>query len=429
MPNKKHKAEEIIGKLREVEIVLAQEASTIEACRRIAVSEQSYYCWRKEYGGLQTDRARRMKGLEKENLRLGYRAFKDVIDGLQREGFLEVIAGYIEPTALIYGVGVATRFRATPKLIELAKVFNIIPELWSYHFSAAPRPLKVADPIMLKATSRNEGKVDRQKGWISEKQKGVSLPVDYALPHVAAYAEEVNQITAYFAKQDIQPAHLYHRFVRIFGEGDKEGADFSRGGRIYAHGIGIGYQNVRKQIRRQMTISGEPIAEVDLRASYLTILHQRLGVPLPANDPYDMPDVPRGIVKTWVSMTLGNGKLLTRWPDPVKQDWLDHEANNGVDLQAAHPFRKTQRLIIDHLPLFEEWVKNPIGWGELQFAESTAIIDAVKTLAFDHDIPALPLHDALLVPESKATIAAQCLLRSFHKHVGIWPHITVSTYK
>ena len=50
MPSKKHKPEEIIGKLREVEIVLAQGASTAEACRRIAVSEQTYYRWRKEYG-------------------------------------------------------------------------------------------------------------------------------------------------------------------------------------------------------------------------------------------------------------------------------------------------------------------------------------------------------------------------------------------
>ncbi len=70
MPSKKHKPEEIIGKLREVEIVLGQGGTAAEACRRIAVSEQTYYRWRKEYGGLKTDQARRMKDLEKENLRL-----------------------------------------------------------------------------------------------------------------------------------------------------------------------------------------------------------------------------------------------------------------------------------------------------------------------------------------------------------------------
>lgn len=78
MPSKKHKPEEIIGKLREVEIVLAQGASTVEACRRIAVSEQTYYRWRKEYGGLKVDQARRMKELEKENQRLR-RAISDLM--------------------------------------------------------------------------------------------------------------------------------------------------------------------------------------------------------------------------------------------------------------------------------------------------------------------------------------------------------------
>lgn len=60
MPFKKHKPEEIIGKLREAEIVLAQGASVGEMCRRLSVSEQTYYRWRKEYGGLKTDQARRM---------------------------------------------------------------------------------------------------------------------------------------------------------------------------------------------------------------------------------------------------------------------------------------------------------------------------------------------------------------------------------
>ncbi|WP_310106425.1 IS3 family transposase [Sphingomonas sp. BE138] len=77
MPSKKHKPEEIIGKLREVEIMLGQGGTTAEACRRIAVSEQTYYRWRKEYGGLKTDQARRMKDLEKENLRLR-RAISDL---------------------------------------------------------------------------------------------------------------------------------------------------------------------------------------------------------------------------------------------------------------------------------------------------------------------------------------------------------------
>ena len=77
MGRKRHTSEEIIGKLREAEIVLAQGGTASDVGRRIAVSEQIYYRWGKEYGGLKTDQARRMKDLEKENLRLR-RAISDL---------------------------------------------------------------------------------------------------------------------------------------------------------------------------------------------------------------------------------------------------------------------------------------------------------------------------------------------------------------
>ena len=70
MPAKKHKPEEIIGKLREVEIMLGQGGTTAEACRRIAVSEQTYYRWRKQYGGMGVDQLKELKRLQQENERL-----------------------------------------------------------------------------------------------------------------------------------------------------------------------------------------------------------------------------------------------------------------------------------------------------------------------------------------------------------------------
>lgn len=70
MGRKRHTPEEIIGKLREAEIVLAQGGITADACRRIAVTEQTFYRWRKEYGGLKVDQARRMKDLKRESARL-----------------------------------------------------------------------------------------------------------------------------------------------------------------------------------------------------------------------------------------------------------------------------------------------------------------------------------------------------------------------
>jgi putative transposase len=63
-------AEQIIGKLREAEVLLGQGLSIGEAIRRLEVSEQTYYRWRKEYGGMRVDQAKRLKELEAENTRL-----------------------------------------------------------------------------------------------------------------------------------------------------------------------------------------------------------------------------------------------------------------------------------------------------------------------------------------------------------------------
>ena len=70
MPKKRFSSEQIIAKLRQIEVQLAQGKSIALACKDAAISEQSYFRWRKEYGGLQLEQARRLKDLERENARL-----------------------------------------------------------------------------------------------------------------------------------------------------------------------------------------------------------------------------------------------------------------------------------------------------------------------------------------------------------------------
>ena len=70
MARKSHTAEQIINKLREVEILLNQGATVGEVCRKIGVTDQTYYRWRKEYGGMRIEQAKRLKDMEKENARL-----------------------------------------------------------------------------------------------------------------------------------------------------------------------------------------------------------------------------------------------------------------------------------------------------------------------------------------------------------------------
>ncbi len=70
MAKKTFSAEQIIGKLREAEVLTSQGKSMEEVCRALSISDQTYYRWRKEYGGMGTEQAKRLKELERENAQL-----------------------------------------------------------------------------------------------------------------------------------------------------------------------------------------------------------------------------------------------------------------------------------------------------------------------------------------------------------------------
>ena len=70
MARKRFTAEQVIPKLREAEVELARGRTVAQVCKKLGITEQTYYRWRKEYGSLRMDQAKRLKELEKENARL-----------------------------------------------------------------------------------------------------------------------------------------------------------------------------------------------------------------------------------------------------------------------------------------------------------------------------------------------------------------------
>ena len=70
MPKKRYKAEEIIKILREADVLISQGMATPRAARQLGITDKTYYRWRKEYGGMRIDQAKRLKELDKENARL-----------------------------------------------------------------------------------------------------------------------------------------------------------------------------------------------------------------------------------------------------------------------------------------------------------------------------------------------------------------------
>ena len=82
MPKKRHKPEEIVAKLRQVDVLVSQGQSVADAIRSIGVTEVSYFRWRREFGGLKTDQVKRMKELEAENARLRHAVAELTLDKL-----------------------------------------------------------------------------------------------------------------------------------------------------------------------------------------------------------------------------------------------------------------------------------------------------------------------------------------------------------
>ena len=70
MVRRAYSPEQIINKLREVEVLISQGATAGEAARKVGITEQTYYRWRREYGGMRIEQAKRLKEMEKENARL-----------------------------------------------------------------------------------------------------------------------------------------------------------------------------------------------------------------------------------------------------------------------------------------------------------------------------------------------------------------------
>ena len=90
MPRKRYSTEQIVTKLRQAEVELGRGLRTPEMCKRLGVSEQQYSRWRKEYGGLRLDQAKRLKELERENGRLKKLVADQALDNMILE---EVASG------------------------------------------------------------------------------------------------------------------------------------------------------------------------------------------------------------------------------------------------------------------------------------------------------------------------------------------------
>ena len=96
MVRKAFKPEQIINKLREAEVLLSQGSTVAQASRKLGVTEQTYYRWRKEYGGMRVEQAKRLKELEQENSRLKKLVADITLDNaILKEAARDSVGGWI----------------------------------------------------------------------------------------------------------------------------------------------------------------------------------------------------------------------------------------------------------------------------------------------------------------------------------------------
>lgn len=364
-----------------------------------------------------------------KDMTVGYKPFKAVVDAMKSLNLLEVITGERGGLTGRRKAREATRFRAQPSLFEQALGHGVTPGNWSSHFRQMPRQATIAHPILLRSCSTM--KRSESNYFKSYKLPGVAMEVDMSLPIVQAVAKQVLEINRFMATQDLFLGKAVHRyFQRIFGQGDTIGQDFTKGGRLYSPGKDS-YQQLSSEERTHILINGEPTVEVDIGSSFLTIYRALTGVSFdPQEDAYaGVVGLPRGVAKSWVVMTLGHDRFHTMWPAQAKARYRRNRDRYGTeefgtgDLQRDHPIGRTHKAMLAALPELNGWPDSSIRWGDLQYIESCAVFEAVHTLAVQHGIAALPVHDSIRVPVSVQGLVTRVLSDAFYKHAGVRPVI------
>jgi hypothetical protein len=333
---------------------------------------------------------------------VSHRTFTQLVDGLTELGLLDHVDGHRVSSEPEDTGKFAARFRATPALLSLCTEQGVEPTAGPDHFEFEydlPRR-----PIELRAEKVSSFYRDT---------KPVGRPMEFErTPTVETREGEVRELNEFFAKQTLRGGS-HEGYIRIFHNGDDPYFDWNLGGRLYSQHFTESYQVFGKEARGRMTINGEPVGEIDIRASYLTIFLSLHGIQLDTTkDPYELPGLGqehRDVVKAWMVATFGNTKPIRRWPPRMLENSPELKQYRVADIT---------RAALAHYPVLQAW-GTPLngrvhGWADLMWLESAVMVSTMIELKRDHAIPSLSVHDSLIVPFSKVDTACKVLMVRFH---------------
>lgn len=356
--------------------------------------------------------------LDKTKYKQPYPVSWDTLDGIRKPwiaaSLLEENKGF--PGTLAFGnpgpmVGRLSRFRATPRLLEICKSHGITlvnaEEHFAVEFDMPSELVRITSPPMPTPDT----------------------------PDVQRMRDEVSSLNAFFAKHKFEDAR-HVGWVRMFHEATSRDFNFDKGGRLYSQpSVGTqNYQHMPREQRIELTIDGEPLSEIDVSGSYLTIYHAAHGQEVDVAGAYDdilgSDGLDRAMAKAWVNASFGSGGLIGQWSPGIKKDFAKKHRREGWEIDPKkYPVKRVRSAVLARHPLLATWGQAapgiPSSYGDLMFLESRAIISTMVRLAAEHHVPSAPVHDSLLVPRSKVAVAQRLLKEQFTDVIGVKPLLKV----
>jgi len=342
---------------------------------------------------------------------VSYRMFDGLRASWKAAGLIEEHAGY--PGKLGFGspgpmVGRMTRFRVTPKFLKIAKHHGVpIQEVQDHFYIEFEMPSEIIQLTKPAGATR-----------------------DTAIAR--GMRSEIAELNAHFATHELVGAR-HIGWVRKFHGASSDKYMLNRGGRMYSQPPmpATNYQNMPQERRLKLRMNGEPVSEIDISASYLTIFYAAHGQRIKMDDAYSnivgSDALDRAIVKFWVNASFGNRSLITKWSSNLKKAFAKRYREDGWTIDSKkYPVRLVREKTLACHPLLGQWGTKvapnmPWSYGHLMFSESRVIISTMLRLAREHNIPAAPVHDSLIVPRSKEVIAWKTLNEQFTKIIGVVP--------
>jgi hypothetical protein len=306
-----------------------------------------------------------------------------------------------------------TRFQATAALYSLADAVGVLVNAGDGEgdfASGPPAPLRLLD---------SEG---RAVNYGDDPRAAVQVRLVERLNEFWANHTVEGIITVTRRDGTTSTGPIIHRgFRRDFNCCDVPVSEYgwNLGGRLYSPGE-ASYQQASQADRIKMKIDGDDVVELDVSAAQLSAL---LGAERPDGDLYQrgrLAQVPRPIVKTWVTLSVGRGAALSRWHPGTRAVW--EQGGVAAEAHARWTAKAVGELVLNEYPtLAAELGKEDRGlWARLMYLESSAIVATLGEL-MAKGIPALPVHDSVIVPAGFELKAILALNRHWQEATGAPP--------